>query len=172
MELDPAKTTVKFTLHDVLHTIHGSFRLKSGVIHFDPSTGVASGNVIIDATSGESGNESRDKKMHKNILQSQQYATIEFSPKQVIGRVAAQGASQVQVKGIFQLHGSPHDLTLILPVQVNGDQLSATTHFDVPYEEWGVKNPSTLFLRVSNKVQIDISAVGRLHEQRAAGVSH
>ncbi len=171
VQLDPAKTTVKFTLHDVLHTIHGTFRLKSGVIHFDPSTGEASGNVIIDATSGESGNQSRDKKMHKNILQSQQYPTIEFSPKQVIGKVAPQGSSQVQVKGTFQLHGSQHDVTLALPVQVTGDQLSATTHFDVPYEAWGLKNPSTLFLRVSNTVQIDITAVGTFQAQHGTGVS-
>ncbi len=171
VQLDPAKTTVKFTLHDVLHTIHGTFRLKSGVIHFDPSTGEASGNVIIDATSGESGNQSRDKKMHKNILQSQQYPTIEFVPNQVIGKVAPQGSSQVQVKGTFQLHGSQHDVTLALPVQVTGDQLSATTHFDVPYEAWGLKNPSTLFLRVSNTVQIDITAVGTFQAQHGTGVS-
>ena len=172
VQLDPAKTTVRFTLHDVLHTVHGTFQLKSGVIHFDPSTGGASGNVIIDATSGESGNQSRDKKMHKNILQSQQYPTIEFSPKQLMGQVALQGSSQVQLKGIFQLHGSQHDLTLTLPVQVSGDQLSATTHFDVPYEAWGLKNPSTLFLRVSNTVQIDITAVGSLQAQRGAGDPH
>jgi hypothetical protein len=28
--------------------------------------------------------------------------------------------------------------------------------------EWGLKNPSTLFLRVGNKVDITIEAVGRL----------
>jgi hypothetical protein len=35
-------------------------------------------------------------------------------------------------------------------------------HFVVPYVAWGLKNPSTLFLRVSDKVNIDINAAGRL----------
>ena len=34
----PAKTTINFTLGDVLHTVHGSFNAKNGVIHFDPAT--------------------------------------------------------------------------------------------------------------------------------------
>ena len=167
VQLDPAKTTVNFTLSDVLHTVHGIFQLKSGVIHFDPTSGAASGDVIIDAASGDSGSHARDKKMNKDILETEKYPTIEFLPKNVVGRVAPSGASQVQVQGTFRLHGSDHDLTLTLPVQVNGSQLSANTHFDVPYEAWGLRNPSTLFLRVSNKVQIDIAAAGTLNSSVA-----
>ena len=32
-QLDPAQTTVKFTLGDVLHTVHGTFKLKRGGAH-------------------------------------------------------------------------------------------------------------------------------------------
>lgn len=162
LQLVPAKTAVNFTLGDVLHTVHGTFRLKSGTIHFDPSSGAASGDVVIDATSGDSGNRTRDNKMSKDILETQRYPTIEFLPKHVTGKVAPQGESQVQVEGTFRLHGSDHDLTLAFPIQVAGQQLSTSTHFEVPYEAWGLKNPSTLFLRVNNKVQIDITAAGTL----------
>lgn len=165
VQLDPARTTVDFTLSDVLHTVHGTFRLKSGVIHFDPANGTASGDVVIDATSGDSGNHARDNKMHKEILESQRFPTIEFLPKHVTGRVAPEGTSQVQVEGTFRLHGSDHDLILTFPIQVSGDRLSTSTHFNVPYEAWGLKNPSTLFLRVSNKVQIDIIASGTMETQ-------
>lgn len=165
LQLDPAKTTVNFTLADVLHTVHGTFRLKSGTIHFDPSSGAASGDVVIDAASGESGNHTRDKKMNKDILETERYPAIEFVPKHVIGQLALRGASQVQVEGTFRLHGSDHDLTLTLPIQISDKQLAASTHFEVPYEAWGLKNPSTLFLRVNNKVQIDITTVGTLETQ-------
>jgi len=30
----------------------------------------------------------------------------------------------------------------------------------VPYAKWGMKNPSTLFLKVSESVDIDLSAAG------------
>jgi len=41
MELDPAQTRIEFTLGSLLHTVHGSFRLKQGTIRFDPATGAA-----------------------------------------------------------------------------------------------------------------------------------
>jgi len=50
-------------------------------------------------------------------------------------------------------------------VQVTGDTATALVHFDVPYEEWGLKNPSTLFLRVGNTVQIDVHAAGTITSQ-------
>ena len=40
--------------------------------------------------------------------------------------------------------------------------MKATTNFIVPYQAWGMKNPSTLFLHVDDKVRISVSAAGRL----------
>jgi len=54
--LDPAATKIDFTLGATLHTVHGTFKLKSGEIRFDPATGKASGAVIVDATSGYTDN--------------------------------------------------------------------------------------------------------------------
>jgi polyisoprenoid-binding protein YceI len=45
-DLDPAQTTVAFTLGDVLHTVHGTFHLKPGKIQFDDTTGEASGELV------------------------------------------------------------------------------------------------------------------------------
>jgi len=71
VNLDPAQTKIEWTLGDVLHTVHGTFKLKSGSVTFDPKSGDASGEIIVDATSGESGNHARDQKMHKEILGEQ-----------------------------------------------------------------------------------------------------
>jgi hypothetical protein len=40
--------------------------------------------------------------------------------------------------------------------------LSADTQFSIPYVNWGLKNPSTLFLRVSDTVEIAIHAAGQI----------
>ena len=162
VKLEPARTQIQFTLKDVLHTVHGTFQLKSGEIRFDPTTGIADGAVIVDATSGNSGSSDRDKKMHKEILESWRYPEISFLPRKVTGTVSLQDAAQVQVQGIFRMHGSDHNLTLTIPIQINSNQLSATTQFEVPYVAWGLKNPSTFILRVSNKVQISIAASGQV----------
>jgi polyisoprenoid-binding protein YceI len=162
LELVAAQTRISFTLGATLHTVDGTFKLKRGTIRFDPATGAASGTVVVDATSAESGNKGRDRKLHKEILESASYPEITFTPDRVQGHVALEGRSQVEIHGVFKLHGSEHPMTLAAVVEVAGDQLTATTHFAVSYVEWGLRNPSTFLLRVSGKVDIDIRAVGRL----------
>src|ERR1700686_2361186 len=85
LELDPAHTTIRFTLGDVLHTVNGTFKLKSGTIHFNPGTGTASGSVVVDVTSGDTGSNARDRKMHKEILESAKYPEATFTPTKVSG---------------------------------------------------------------------------------------
>src|SRR5436305_10623215 len=78
LEFDPSKTTIAFTLGDILHTVHGSFELKRGDVEYKIAAKSVSGNVIVDATSGQSGNHSRDRKMHKEILESARFPDINF----------------------------------------------------------------------------------------------
>jgi polyisoprenoid-binding protein YceI len=165
LELDPANTKIEFTLGATLHTVHGIFALKSGTIHFNPSTGSASGLVVVDATSGDSGNQGRDRKMHKEVLESQRYPQITFTPSKISGGVEPQGDSNAQVDGILRLHGTDYPMTLTVPVQVKGSTLSARTHLVIPYIEWGLKNPSTLLLHVSDQVEIDITTTGKLTDR-------
>ena len=162
VRFDPAQTHVSFTLSDVLHTVHGTFRLREGGMHFDPDTGKASGRLVVDATSGDSGSHARDSRMHRNILESAKYPDIVFAPDRIDGRVNLEGDSQVQVHGGFSIHGALHELLLPARVHANHGQVSVTTHFDVPYVKWGMKNPGTLFLRVGDQVRIDIEAAGSL----------
>jgi polyisoprenoid-binding protein YceI len=172
VNLDPAQTKIEWTLGDVLHTVHGTFKLRSGSVTFDLQSGDASGDIIVDATSGESGNNIRDKKMHKEVLESQRYPEIIFSPKHVTGKVADQGTSNLQVQGVFRIHGADHDLTLSLPVEKSGDEVKASTSFFVPYQDWGMKNPSTFILKVENKVSISISIVGQTTLAGAESKAH
>jgi len=162
LKLDPAKTRVTWTLGDVLHTVEGTFALKSGAITFDAQTGEASGQIVVDAASGNSGNGMRDSKMKKDVLESAKYPEIVFTPRHVSGFAAGKESETVQVAGEFTIHGGTHPLTLTLPITAKGSHVEAQTKFDVPYQQWGMKNPSTLFLKVSNTVQISISTAGEM----------
>jgi polyisoprenoid-binding protein YceI len=159
----PATTKVEFTLGDVLHTVHGTFRLKSGAIHFDPATGAAGGLLVVDAASGESGNPTRDHKMNKEILETNRYPEATFTPKRVVGQLAMQGNSQVQVEGTFRVHGADHEITLVVPAQVNGSQMNLQTQFTIPFVRWGMKDPSTFILRVNKEVQMSISGTEKIY---------
>jgi polyisoprenoid-binding protein YceI len=170
LTLDPGQTTIAYTLGATFHTVHGTFQLKRCEIRFDPATGAASGSVIVNATTGESGNDSRDGRMHREIILSQKFPEIVFTPRHVTGPLkdllaakdGPKDASEVQVVGVFRLLGKDHDMTLTVSIQPNGSQLQVSSHFSIPYIEWGVKNPNTFVLRVSPTVDIDIHAPGRL----------
>jgi polyisoprenoid-binding protein YceI len=164
LRIDPAQTQVEFTLGAVLHTVHGTFRLERGEIRFDPATGSASGELVVDATSAQSGNDARDKDMHTKVLESGRYPEIVFRPDRVVGKVAAQGPSQVRLHGIFSIHGAEHEIEIPAEVEAAGGQYRATVKFSVPFVEWGMKDPSTLFLRVDKRVDITIHTIAHVVE--------
>ena len=156
----PAQTTINFTLGDVLHTVHGSFNLKSGQIHFVPTSNAISGTIVVDASSGNSGSGARDRKMHRDILESSHYSDVIFLPDRVEGKVLATGASTVQVHGMFGIHGAEHEITVPAQIELTPDHWSLTVHFAVPYVTWGLRDPSTFILRVEKTVGIDLQAQG------------
>jgi len=160
--LEPEKTNVSFSLEATWHTVHGTFRVKSGVVRFDPATGAASGAVVVDATSGETGNKRRDRNMYQDVLESERYREITFTPTRVTGSLAAQGESSVAVEGVLRLKEADHAITLPFKVQASAGELKATTGFTVPYIAWGLKNPSTFFLHVADKVDVSVVASCRL----------
>lgn len=162
VNLDPAQTTIEFTLDSTLHTVHGTFKLKSAHIAFDTATGKASGEIIVDATSGDTDNKSRDKKMHEEILESRKYPEIIFTPQHVKGAVNPQGVSQVEVSGVFRIHGQDHEIAMTFAVQPpSGDKIQASAHFSVPYVQWGIKSASTFLLHASDTVEIEVHATGK-----------
>jgi len=159
--LDPEKTTVEFTLPATLHTVHGTFKVKSGSVHFDRVSGAGSSSFVVDATSGNTGNDGRDHKMHEEILESRKYPEVEFVPQKLVGTLA-QGDSTVQVQGLFRLHGTEHEATLSIPLHISGNEVTAKFQFTVPYIAWGLKNPSTFVLRVAKEVELEVTAGGKL----------
>jgi polyisoprenoid-binding protein YceI len=160
LTLDPAQSKVRYTVDTTLHTVHGTFNLKNGSIHFDPATGKASGEIIVFASSGESGNDSRDKRMHKEILETAKYPEVVFHPTQVEGNVASSGPSDVKLHGIFSIHGTDHELTALVHAELAGDHWTGTGKFEIPYVTWGIKDPSNFFLKVKHVVNVELEMSG------------
>jgi polyisoprenoid-binding protein YceI len=160
LQLDPAQSVANFTVTDPIHTVHGTFALKRGEIHFDPATAKVEGEIVFDATSGKSGNDSRDHKMHKDVLESAKYPEITFKPDHYDGKVADQGMSTVQVHGMFGIHGADHEMTIPVEITMAPGKWNATAHFQVPYAKWGMQRPRVAFVVVGENVDIEARAVG------------
>jgi len=162
VSLDPAKTSVKWQLSGNTHTTHGTFKLKESNIQFDPAKGTVSGYVVIDARSGESGNSMRDRRMHREIIESAKYPEIRFTIDKVEGPLNADGESHVKVDGWLELHGEKHAIAIPADIKVAGNQVAGTFLFEIPYVAWGMKDPSNFIFRVDKKVEIEVDANGTL----------
>jgi polyisoprenoid-binding protein YceI len=160
LTLHPAQCKVHFMVDSTLHTVHGTFTLKSGAVHFDPQTGKAGGEIVVFAPSGESGNSSRDKRMHKEILETAKYPDVIFRPTHVEGKVAQNGTSDVKLSGVFSIHGADHDLTALVHAELTGDHWHGTGTFEVPYVKWGIKDPSNFLLKVKPVVNVELEMSG------------
>ncbi len=160
--VDPAASQIGFALAGTGHHVQGSFKVQSGSIDFDPTAQTISGSIVVGAASGNSGEPSRDKKMNSDVLNSDQYAQITFAPKSYTGTLAPTGSSSIQVSGAFTLHGSSHDITVPMQIQIDGSNLTAKGAFPVPYVQWGLKDPSVFILKVAKEVQIDLNLSGHV----------
>jgi polyisoprenoid-binding protein YceI len=159
---NPDASEVKMTLKTTHEVVNGAFHIQSGSIEFDPSAPKMSGSVVVLAGSGKTGNDSRDKKMNKDILAVEQHATVSFEPKSYAGVIAKSGDSTIQVTGIFTLLGTPHQITLPILVHFEGTTATAKAHFVLPYIQWGLKDPSFMFWKADKEVAIDLFLTGRL----------
>jgi len=160
--VNPDASEVRMKLNTTHEVVNGTFHIQSGSIDFDRGTSKISGNVAVAAGSGKTGNDSRDKKMNKDILKVEQYATVSFAPKSYTGTIAASGDSTIQVTGVFTLLGTPHDLTIPMQVHLDATSGRAKAHFVVPYVQWGLKNPSFMIWKAENDVGIDLNLVGQI----------
>jgi polyisoprenoid-binding protein YceI len=160
--VNPDASEVKMRLNTTHEVVNGIFHVYSGSVDFDRAVSKISGIVIVTAGSGKTGNDSRDKKMNKDILKVDQYTSISFAPKSYTGTIAQSGDSTIQVSGVFTLLGAPHDLTIPMQIHLDGSKATAKAQFVIPYVRWGLKNPSFLFWKAENDVAIDLNLAGHV----------
>jgi polyisoprenoid-binding protein YceI len=160
--IHPDASTVAFTLDSGHDTTNGTFHVEKGTVTFDPTSPNLSGLIVVSASSGNTGNASRDKKMLNDVLQAAQFSDVTFAPQTYTGTLAPSGDSTLQVTGIFTLHGTPHTITVPLQLHIDGAKCTAKAHFTVPYVQWGLKDPSIFILKVAKAVDVNLTLAGFL----------
>jgi polyisoprenoid-binding protein YceI len=160
--LDPAATEITFTLGATLHTVRGSFALASGEIAFDPDTGTTSGEIRVDARSGDTGIDRRDRVMHEEVLDSARHPLLVLRPERIeVSRREADVLAGT-LFGRFEVRGASHPIAIAFEGARRGERAELTARFDVPWVAWGLPDPSNALLSVAKTLAVSISARGAL----------
>lgn len=150
--LDPGASEIHFALGATLHTVRGSFSLRGGELVVDEGTGSASGRIVIDAASGRTGNESRDRAMHERVLRSDEFPEIVFH---------AEALDDTSLAGALEIVGARHPVSIAYeqskPVAGRLEIIGRTR---LPYVAWGLEDVSTFVLRVDKSVDVELRVVG------------
>ena len=159
-ELDPKLTSISFRLQATLHSVHGSAVLAAGSFRLNTASGVMTGAATIDASTAETGNKKRDKKMHGKVLLTADHPEIILRARRLEGKLAQQGASDVTLHGEIEILGQSHEIGIPSHIEIDGGKFTVGLEFEVPYVDWGLEDPSTFVLRVAKVVQISVEAAG------------
>lgn len=162
LRLDPAATTIRFRVQARAHQVVGTIPLVSGELRFDPATGAASGEIVMDPARAVTGIGKRDRTMRAMVFEVARFPLVVFEPTAVVGELPEQGEGEVRLEGILAIHGGEHRLSLPVTVQAGASGIRATTTFEVPYVAWGMTNPGNAMLRVADTVEVRIEMRGTL----------
>jgi hypothetical protein len=58
-------------------------------------------------------------------------------------------------------------LTVPVQAELAGDHWTGSAKFNVPFIDWGLKNPGNFFLKVNHTVEIDLELKGSLQSPAA-----
>jgi polyisoprenoid-binding protein YceI len=160
--VDPASSEVHFTLGASDGPVNGTFRMTSGEFTLDPGSGAMTGTISVDASTGDSGNKKRDKKMTNDQMKAQTYGTVTFAPTKFSGQLKDAGDTTGQVDGTFTLLGQAHPLSVPMNIHMDAGRYTASGEFTVPFVSWGMKDPSFMILRVEKQVKVQLKLSGTL----------
>ena len=161
--MDPAKTVITYLLEGWPHRTQGTFTLKHGAIRIDPATGAISGEITVDAASGNSGHSVRDERMRSSVLEADRFPEISFAPTRIVGHGTIRKEFPVIVRGTMRLRGIEHELIINAVIVWEGNDVTIRCTFSIPYVEWGLKYPGILIFTVSKEVDVSLTAGARLN---------
>jgi polyisoprenoid-binding protein YceI len=153
-----------------------SFKTKSGHVEFDSSvplhsfTGTSNHLVgkisipdstvdfYVDVHTLKTGIGKRDNDM-LSTLEADKYPFAEFYGKlKSKVNLTKQQPQKVTVEGKFTIHGVSNEVSVNGTIQNKGDDLNVTASWSLNMKDYNIKPPGILFYRVSEKIDVSISA--------------
>ena len=151
--IDPADAEAGFDLKATMHTVHGATRRLSGTIEATPVAGPAlglSGRIQVDAASLETGNGKRDATMHEKTLEVATHPALVLEPERFVpsGDPDPKGVVSGTLSGKLTIRGVTRPASFPVTLTPRAGGLEAAGTFDVRWADYGIPDPSFLFVRI------------------------
>jgi polyisoprenoid-binding protein YceI len=158
--IDAAHSTIAWELPATLHTVHGKVPELSGFVDIveDASGGrAARGRVAVQAAAMTTGNDSRDRKMRDETLETSKYPEIVFDLHSVAvdwARIRPGETASARIQGDLSVHGKTLPIAVPVRVEISEGGVLVSGAFDLPWKAFGVKDPSFTFVTVREPMRV------------------
>ncbi|MBI3942577.1 MAG: YceI family protein [Chloroflexi bacterium] len=169
-QIDQASSEARFVINEVLRgtptEVVGATSQVAGQISVDPADPASTqvGTITINARTLATDSSQRDRAIQNEILSTNQYEYISFTPTSlqgVPGNVSLGQPYTFQMVGKLTIRGVERDVTFdvtVTPVAEN--RLQGTATATINYADWGVSIPNVPFVAsVDNNVQLELNFV-------------
>jgi polyisoprenoid-binding protein YceI len=172
LPIDAEKSALTFSIHRPGETIEGTAHTFTGEVVFDPADPQAGGSVVLRvvASSLETGNGMRDRKMRGSHLEVERFPEIGFrstsiqvgSEREAPSPSPAPGGKEpgrvlqrkALVEGVLSLHGVDRAIMVPASIRYDNGTLTAEGNVDLTYSDFSIAIPRFLWLVMDDEIKV------------------
>ncbi len=145
------ESRITYTLKHALHTVNGeSAQVNSQLLMVD-GKGIQQVEVSVPVRSFDSGNRARDRDMLE-VTEADKYPTVSFVSSNI-----SEHNGNLTVTGELTFHGITREIQFVAQQQRQQQRLLVTGGFEISLEEFRIKRPSILMMKVKDNLQVDFN---------------
>ena len=142
-----------------LHKWEGSTTKTTGTLSYDKNKKTYSCNITVPLNTFSSGNDNRDSNM-LTYCNAITYPDIIFKSKMI-----AVNNEFIDLEGIIEFAGKKRNLkTVAHVIELNENEFSIQGEFEILLSDFGIPQPSLLFIKMEDNILIKYSIKGVINE--------
>ena len=142
-----------------LHKWEGSTTKTTGTLTYDKNKKTYSCNITVPLNTFSSGNDNRDSNM-LTYCNAITYPDIIFKSKMI-----AVNNESIDIEGIIEFAGKKRNLTTVANlIELNENEFSIQGEFEILLSDFGIPQPSLLFIKMEDNILIKYSIKGVINE--------
>ena len=142
-----------------LHKWEGSTTKTTGTLSYDKNKKTYSCNITVPLNTFSSGNDNRDSNM-LTYCNAITYPDIIFKSKMI-----AVNNESIDLEGIIEFAGKKRNLkTVANLIELNENEFSIQGEFEILLSDFGIPQPSLLFIKMEDNILIKYSIKGVINE--------